>query len=272
MPKNSTGTIAIYTDVGAYTATSTAGGQHTFSPEDTEVRFRNIPANVNGVGLLLFLPGEPSDGDEYTFSDRDGSCSPGHVIVVKPDPNGTATIEGESGPLDPDEFFAPFAGCTYTFDAPANVWTADLSANPAAAAPTPARAWAPSVEIQTFTHNPQVVASVTVTPTVTGKFRCLVMGAMTTSTAGGDNNVTPGISHGSGNPAPDYEQGSATPGTLIEKGNVGTVAMVVDLDQLATPVVFPLGTPVQINATIRQTGSAGHIIANGITLEVQEVS
>jgi hypothetical protein len=82
MPKNSTGTIAIYTDVAAYTATSTAGGQHTFSPEDTEVRFRNIPANINGVGLLLFLPGGPSDGDEYTFSDRDGSFSPGHVIVV----------------------------------------------------------------------------------------------------------------------------------------------------------------------------------------------
>jgi hypothetical protein len=129
MPRNATGTIQVNTDLTSYTATATAGGTHGWSPQETTVRCRNIPANVAGVGLLLTLPGQPSDGDAYEWIDADGSCGPGNVVSVQPDPAGGATIQGAGTALDPDEFAAPFSGCAYIFDEASNQWVVQLSAN-----------------------------------------------------------------------------------------------------------------------------------------------
>jgi hypothetical protein len=130
MPSNSTGTIAVNVDVSAYVPkANNFGGFYKFSPEDSTVRFRKLPANaaVTGIGLRLELPANPSDGDTYEFLDADGSCDLAHLVFVFPDPGGTATIGGQNGPGVPSPltlfaFGEANGGARFQFDAAANQW------------------------------------------------------------------------------------------------------------------------------------------------------
>jgi hypothetical protein len=127
MPENSTTAIAVNVDVDAYVATPAAGGTYAFSPQDNTVRFRNIPANVAGVGLLVTLPANPSDGDSYELVDADGSCNLGHAISLIPAPGGTATIAAQNSPNLPNPlpsftFANVNAGARMQFDSKHNQW------------------------------------------------------------------------------------------------------------------------------------------------------
>ncbi len=138
MPTNSTGTIAVNVDVSSYVAKpNNWGGFYKFSPEDSTVRFRKLPANaaVTSMGLRLELPANPSDGDTYEFVDADGSCNTGHLIFLLPDPGGTASIGAQNGPGVPSPlpvfiFGAPNSGAKVQFDAAANQWLLWESATP----------------------------------------------------------------------------------------------------------------------------------------------
>jgi hypothetical protein len=258
MPTNSTGQLAIWRD-----ASGADENPVNLSPQDSGVRLRDIqdPTTVNLPNV-----GEPNDGDDYEVQDADGSCSSGSPIAIVP-PTGT-TIRGASSLT----LTAAFVTCRLIFDAIANDWTAEVSA-PAAAVPTPARAWAQTtVELDDFATLHQVIVSVTVTPTVTGKFRVsLVMGAMATG-SGGNNAVQVGISHGAGNPADDYTSPIELVLVSESSGNV-IPTQIVDLDKIPSPIVFPIGTPVQINMTLTMgvDGATGASVDPGACIEVQEV-
>jgi hypothetical protein len=122
MPENSTGQIAIYQDLSAV-------AKFTFSPQLTGVRLSKIPTGTSLVpaGTQAVLPFEPSDGDNYSLEDVDGSCGIDNAMVVFPDPKGTATVGG----IGAFPFFQPFAGAKFTFDSAANNWVVALTGNSA---------------------------------------------------------------------------------------------------------------------------------------------
>ena len=127
MPANSTVQIANNVDVDSYVASLTFGGTYTFSPQDSQVRFRNLPANVAGIGLKLVMPANPSDGDTYEWIDADGSCTAGHEVTVFPDPGGTATfaavtIPSIAPPLPLFTWVTANSGAKFQFDAHHDQW------------------------------------------------------------------------------------------------------------------------------------------------------
>lgn len=131
MPANSTGTIAVNKDVDTYVATLARGGFYEFSPQDSTVRFSDLPANVASVGLSLVLPDNPSDGDEYEFQVTDGSCGTSNLILAS---IADALATGRKFTALPAisipalvgnnqiVFVQPNSGARFQFDAPANAW------------------------------------------------------------------------------------------------------------------------------------------------------
>ena len=95
-----------------------------------------------------------------------------------------------------------------------------------------------------------IVASTTVTPAKTGKFRVWVTGTIQNDSDSGQVLVSQAVGHGPTVGVIDYTGGDVQ----IEDNGGGreyaTLNLVVDLDRTATPVTFPLGTPVEINAVL----------------------
>jgi hypothetical protein len=106
MPRNATGTIAIYRDVSAVVLVA-------LSFQESGVRCRAIPAPSTTVALPS---GQPNDGDSYEVSDADGSCSPANALIVVP-PAGT-TIRGAANFTATEAFET----LTVTFDAKSGDW------------------------------------------------------------------------------------------------------------------------------------------------------
>jgi hypothetical protein len=145
MPRNATGIIQINRDLTApYPPVPTAdggpgvaGGFFEWSPQDTCLRLRKIPAapSIFAAGVVGVLPANPQDGDTYECVDADASCSVTHAILILPDSSQvpTPTISGSNAvipvnPLPAWIMFEPFSGVSFTYDAPANQWIATASA------------------------------------------------------------------------------------------------------------------------------------------------
>ncbi len=125
------GTIPVSQDIDVSNLPAnppSAVSQHTItlSPSTKDMRLIKIPGNTaTQFGLQVFLPEEPSDEDEFSVLDADGSCSANNLVVVFPDPDGTATVSTTTGfPL-----LSKFQRTTFTFDAEANNWDVDVSGN-----------------------------------------------------------------------------------------------------------------------------------------------
>lgn len=74
---------------------------------------RQIPTPA---GTTLQLPANPSNGDEYRWSDGDGSCSPSSVVTLTA--VGGATVRNGAAV----RFNTPFSWAVATFDAANNDW------------------------------------------------------------------------------------------------------------------------------------------------------
>jgi hypothetical protein len=152
MPANSAALIQINRDVSTYANPAKsppffapAAATLEWSTQESTLRLRNIPANQitpsPGVGLLLVLPPNPSDGDTYDFVDADGSCSTNNVVAVVADPTQQppSSIPKFTGftfppglgvtPAQAVPFLAASAAASFTFDAEANVWIVSFGAN-----------------------------------------------------------------------------------------------------------------------------------------------
>lgn len=125
-----------------------------------------------------------------------------------------------------------------------------------------------------------IVASVTVTPAVTGKFRVTVTGYVNHIT-----DVAPGnydavgiyVTHGGSLGPGDFTQfigvaQATTTGVIPNDGNnLATVSYSFDYDRIPSPIIFPVGTPVTFNVIMSDfTGSKFIAYANNIQIEVQE--
>jgi hypothetical protein len=117
-------------------------------------------------------------------------------------------------------------------------------------------------------------ASVSVTPGLTGKLKVRVTGVV-------ENNDSSGAAHpftlsvnsgASAGGAALFTQDVIRPvGAAAPNPRTATTALVVDLDKLSPPTVFPVGTAVQINAIVLGSASATlTIAAAGLQLEVEE--
>lgn len=112
------------------------------------------------------------------------------------------------------------------------------------------------------------LATVTITPNVTGKFRVIVTGRVDDQ-SGSQNGWQMYIGHGETDPVtPDYSLTSSSNFLLSANGEL-TFSVVVDLDKVG--VTFPVGTPVQIGVAGGTTSGTGVIPSSGLQLEVQEV-
>jgi hypothetical protein len=109
MPANNVTLLEVYQHLSNVAA-------FTYSPQDTGVFLKNVPAGL--PGMIITMPADPSDGDRYSFADVDGSLSTAHVLEVRPDPAGTATIDGAVAVA----YFTAKAGATFIFDGDANDW------------------------------------------------------------------------------------------------------------------------------------------------------
>jgi hypothetical protein len=132
-----------------------------------------------------------------------------------------------------------------------------------------AREWANNPQgILVGSANGSTLASVTITPKVTGKLRVIITGVILSA---GANRFICWVGHGPTDPVPaDYTSASYQVPAAISNDGVG-FSLVVDLDKIAAPITFPVGVPVRIAA-----GGAGNIggcsiSAGGVQIEVQEV-
>lgn len=117
--------------------------------------------------------------------------------------------------------------------------------------------------------NGNVLAFVTVTPKVTGKFRVaanVVMG----NTSGANEGASIGISHGTGAaPTLDYRQAAVT----IPNNQNTSMGLTMEYGSTQAPTVFPTGQPVQIN--LMGFGGIGesnlNVAAQGAQITVEEL-
>lgn len=111
-----------------------------------------------------------------------------------------------------------------------------------------------------------IVASKTVTPGFTGRFRVVVTGVARNASDETGATLTVGVGHAAGATPEDYVQAPLTVGAASAE----TFALVVELDQVAAPVVLPVGAPVTLHAVL--TASAALTVdAHGAQIDVQEL-
>ena len=133
-----------------------------------------------------------------------------------------------------------------------------------------ASAWGDNSGLVAFNDtNIDIIKSVSITPASTGKLRVTIT-CVNQGVDGGACPFTLGVNHGaSPGQAFDYAQAQIFTSTL----NGAETSVVVRLDKLASPIVFPVGTPVQINAVGQATeGGQTQIPAHGCQIDIQEVS
>jgi hypothetical protein len=251
MPTNSLNVISVITDVVGLV-------EYAFSAADDWAALSEIGPG----GTSLSLPADPSGGDNFGFFDSDGSCTPGSPIRLSA-ADGKPVNGQSTGP----SFTIPFSAARAVFDERLGGWTI-VSAAPADGLLRLARGWGDNPDpIALATTNPTIVASATVTPSLTGKLRAIVTGTLSNN-AGTPTNLVLSVSLGT--PADVvYTQG---PAHAPPNSSVWT-SLVVDLDKLPTPVLLRLGLGLQLNAVL--TAAAAGVVevpAHGMQIEVQEVS
>lgn len=138
----------------------------------------------------------------------------------------------------------------------------------------PARAWATNAAPVAPAAAAAIASTVTVTPGITGKMKVRISGVVeNTDSSGTQHPFTLSVNTGaSASGASLITQTTLHPLGAVAPGTA-TFALVVDLDKLAAPSVFPVGTPVQINAVVVGDGSGDLTIATGgCQLEVEEAT
>jgi hypothetical protein len=108
MPSNATGTLSIVVPVQG-------AARYAFSSADDLAALSAIPAG----GIVLALPGSPSNGDSYAFADVDGSCSSGSPITIAP--GAGTTIRGASTLV----LTSAFSAGRLTFSAKTDSWAVE---------------------------------------------------------------------------------------------------------------------------------------------------
>jgi hypothetical protein len=140
-------------------------------------------------------------------------------------------------------------------------------------APSLARAWGDATGFTVSQGGGAgIAAHATITPLSTGKLRVIITGSIQNDSDSGQAQYTVSISHGLAATPADYTSGIFE---IEDNGGgreYGSLSLVVDLDKIAAPVVFPAGTPVQINAVITVTsgGQAVQGAAHSVQIAIEE--
>ncbi len=142
--------------------------------------------------------------------------------------------------------------------------------NPNVSLTLPARGFANGSAL-TLSAAAQIVASVTLTPVVSGKLKVRVSGVVDNQDT--SNTQRPLVVTIAANAATPALETSDTMRSTAAQASPSTMqfALVVDLDHASTPTTFPLGTPVTINVCLTGEGT-GQLSthAGGVQLEVEE--
>jgi hypothetical protein len=143
--------------------------------------------------------------------------------------------------------------------------------------PAPAPAVAPASEwaaaaAGSLNGQSTIVVSKSITPAVTGRLVVTVTAAVQNQSDSGEVSIDVSVTNGAGVLTPP--DGPVVRYTVNDNGGgrqFGTIAFEVDLGRVATPVIFPVGTPVTINAVFNpQGGQSAQWLDNGIQLTIEE--
>ena len=127
-----------------------------------------------------------------------------------------------------------------------------------------------------FNAAPQVLsgavidlAAVTLTPLISGRLRVRITGVVQNNDSSATQHPVI-LSVNAGGAALQTQDTYRSTAAEAANSTIG-IGLVVDLDQAQTPTVFPLGTPVTINAGLQGDGT-GHlsVAAAGLQIEVEE--
>ena len=136
--------------------------------------------------------------------------------------------------------------------APASEWNAALAGN--------------------LNGQPTVVVSKEITPTVTGRLVVTVTAAVQNQSDSGTCPIDVSVTHGAGVLSP--ADGPAVRYTINDNGSgreFGTIAFEVDLGRVSPPVIFPVGSPVTINAVFApQGGQSAQWLDDGVQITIEE--
>ena len=123
MPANATaGAIARYSFLDL--ADAALPFNFYYSRNDTGVVVKNTPAAVDDApSLLINLPSNPSEGDQYTFADQNGTVGVGNPAVFVP---GAEPADTTVGSLGEYPLISPFSTATLTYSTEANDWIVSL--------------------------------------------------------------------------------------------------------------------------------------------------
>lgn len=107
---------------------------------------------------------------------------------------------------------------------------------------------------------------------VTGRLVITITCAVQNDSDSGNANVDISVTHGAGVLTPN--DGPAVRYTINDTGSgrlfAPSFAFEVDLGRVDTPVIFPVGTPVVINAIFDPNGQSVQWLDNGIQLTIEE--
>jgi len=124
----------------------------------------------------------------------------------------------------------------------------------------------------TLTAANKIIASATITPKLTGKLAVRITGVVTNTDATNGHLFTMSMSHGGAATPTDYQ----IPQMLCPSSGGESIAsmpwgIIVEYYNLAAPVIFPVGTPVQFNAVGLGDASTLLVIQqHGCQIEVTE--
>lgn len=135
----------------------------------------------------------------------------------------------------------------------------------------PASEWA-AAAAGDLNGQPTITVSKSLTPKVTGRILCLITAAVQNESDSGACAIDVSITHGAGILTP--ADGPAIRYTINDNGSgrqFGTIPFAVDLGRVTSPVIFPVGVPVVINAVFSpQGGQSAQWLDNGIQLTLLE--
>jgi hypothetical protein len=147
--------------------------------------------------------------------------------------------------------------------------------SPPPPAPTPSVApaseWAAALA-GNLNGSPTIVVSKSITPKVTGRLVVTITAAVQNQSDSGNAEIDVSVTHGAGVLTP--ADGPVVQYTINDNGGgreFATIAFEVDLGRVASPVLFPVGTPVIINAVfVPLQGQSAQWLDNGIQLTIEE--
>jgi len=221
------------------------------------------------VTAPLVTARSPKDTFHFAVVDDDGGAAARPITI-----NGNGKNINGSPTL---VLSVAFSGAILLYSTQLGEWVAFEFGPAVATPPSPivlARGWADNAALVPLPAvTPTIVVSKSITPTATGKVRVTITGIVENSADPGTNStLNVGISHGLLATPLDYVQGPGGFGITVLGTDLVTFALTVDLDAIAVPVVFPVGTPVQINAVLAAGANPLSVTAHACELSLQELS